>query len=199
MLTHSASATVREALLRTPPAHVICTVSSPTGRGPRLRRGAALRNGLEVELVEDDDAPSPARVGLAAAARRRHRSSTTARSATRRARASWPRRRRATSVPVVVACEVIKLAPMDAGDAPPLTAEEFELTPARADRLRRDRGGTRLAGRDRRPRRPDARSCARATRYSAAGTFAGASSPAHLARDPERATSAPTATKPAPT
>jgi len=28
-----------------------------------------------------------------------------------------------------VACEVIKLAPIDADDAPALTAEEFELTP----------------------------------------------------------------------
>ena len=28
-----------------------------------------------------------------------------------------------------MACEVIKLAPIDAGDAPALTAEEFELTP----------------------------------------------------------------------
>ena len=29
-----------------------------------------------------------------------------------------------------MACEVIKLAPIDPGDAPALTAEEFELTPA---------------------------------------------------------------------
>ena len=32
-------------------------------------------------------------------------------------------------VPVVVACEVIKLAPVKCSDAPPLTEPEFELTP----------------------------------------------------------------------
>src|SRR5207249_2271506 len=55
-LTHSASATVREALLHTPPARVICTVSSPQDEGRAFSeelRGA----GLEVELVEDDKAP----------------------------------------------------------------------------------------------------------------------------------------------
>ena len=71
VLTHSASATVREALLHTPPARVICTVSSPQDEG-RAFAEELRSNGLEVELVEDDEAPGPARVGLAAAARRRH-------------------------------------------------------------------------------------------------------------------------------
>ena len=57
VLTHSASGTVREALLLTPPERVICTVSSPQDEGRQFSeelRGA----GLEVELVEDDRAPA---------------------------------------------------------------------------------------------------------------------------------------------
>jgi ribose 1,5-bisphosphate isomerase len=55
VLTHSASATVREALLRTPPALVLCTVSSPQeeGRGLADELSAA---GLAVELVPDEEA-----------------------------------------------------------------------------------------------------------------------------------------------
>ena len=54
VLTHSASATVREAVVHTPPARVFCTVSAPLEEGRRL--GEDLRaDGLEVELVEDDD------------------------------------------------------------------------------------------------------------------------------------------------
>src|SRR6266516_1870320 len=56
VLTHSASATVREALLHTPPERVICTVSSPQEEGRPFAdelRGAD----LEIELVEDEQAP----------------------------------------------------------------------------------------------------------------------------------------------
>jgi len=57
VLTHSASATVREALLHTPPEHVICTVSSPQDEGRAFSEDLR-ENGLDVELVEDEQAPS---------------------------------------------------------------------------------------------------------------------------------------------
>jgi translation initiation factor 2B subunit (eIF-2B alpha/beta/delta family) len=54
VLTHSASATVREAVLHTPPARLFCTASAPFEEGRRLAED--LRSeGIEVELVEDDD------------------------------------------------------------------------------------------------------------------------------------------------
>ena len=154
VLTHSASATVREALLHTPPANVICTVSSPQDEGREFAEELRA-SGLEVELVEDDEAPARlewASLLLLGADTVFHDGTLCNKTGTR----ALAEAAAAQSVPVVVACEVIKLAPIDPGDAPALTAEEFELTPAVAGRLRRDRGGHRLAGRDRRPRRPNA-------------------------------------------
>src|SRR5437868_7442799 len=55
VLTHSASATVREALLHTPPGQVVCTASSPQDEG-RAFAEELRANGLEVKLVEDDEA-----------------------------------------------------------------------------------------------------------------------------------------------
>ena len=52
VLTHSASATVREAVLHTPPARLFCTASAPLEEGRRLAEDLA-SEGLEVELVED--------------------------------------------------------------------------------------------------------------------------------------------------
>ena len=127
VLTHSASATVREALLRTPPAHVICTVSSPQDEG-RAFAEELRSNGLEVELVEDDEAPARlewASLLLLGADTVFHDGTLCNKTGTR----ALAEAAAGDSVPVVVACEVIKLAPMDAGDAPTLTAEEFELTP----------------------------------------------------------------------
>jgi translation initiation factor eIF-2B subunit delta len=54
VLTHSASNTVREAVLHTRPARVFCTMSAPFEEGRRLAEDLA-SEGLEVELVEDDD------------------------------------------------------------------------------------------------------------------------------------------------
>jgi translation initiation factor 2B subunit (eIF-2B alpha/beta/delta family) len=54
VLTHSASATVREVVQHTPPARVFCTVSAPFEEGRRLAEDLRAE-GLEVELVEDDD------------------------------------------------------------------------------------------------------------------------------------------------
>jgi ribose 1,5-bisphosphate isomerase len=54
VLTHSASATVREAVLHTPPARLFCTASAPFEEG-RRRAEELSGEGLEVELVEDGD------------------------------------------------------------------------------------------------------------------------------------------------
>jgi translation initiation factor eIF-2B subunit delta len=54
VLTHSASATVREAVLHTPPALVFCTVSAPFEEGRAFAED--LRSGgLDVELVPDEN------------------------------------------------------------------------------------------------------------------------------------------------
>ena len=53
VLTHSSSATVREAVRHTPPARLFCTVSAPFEEGRQLAEDLATE-GLEVELVEDD-------------------------------------------------------------------------------------------------------------------------------------------------
>jgi ribose 1,5-bisphosphate isomerase len=128
VLTHSASATVREALLHTPPARVICTASSPQDEG-RAFAEELRANGLEVELVEDDEAPSRlewASLLLVGADTVFHDGTLCNKTGTRALAEAAAR----DGVPTVVACEVVKLAPIDAADAPPLTADEFELTPA---------------------------------------------------------------------
>jgi translation initiation factor 2B subunit (eIF-2B alpha/beta/delta family) len=126
VLTHSASATVREALLLTPPERVICTVSSPQDEGRAFSK--ELREaGLEVELVEDAVAPrqlewaSLLLVGADTVFRCGNLYNKTGTRALAEAAAD-------VGVPAVVACEVMKLAPIDVSDVP-LTAEEFELTP----------------------------------------------------------------------
>lgn len=55
VLTHSASATVREALLYGSPARVVCTVSAPFEEG-RAFAEELRGEGLEVDLVADADA-----------------------------------------------------------------------------------------------------------------------------------------------
>ena len=54
VLTHSASATVREAVVHTRPARLFCTASAPFEEG-RLLADDLRAEGLEVEVVEDDD------------------------------------------------------------------------------------------------------------------------------------------------
>ena len=130
VLTHSASATVREALVHTPPARAICTVSQPVEEGRAFSED--LRGeGLNVELIEDADAPAAlddATVFLVGAdtvfrdGTLNNKIGTTAIAEAAAAR----------NVPTVVACEIIKLAPIEAASAPePSEAERalFELTP----------------------------------------------------------------------
>jgi translation initiation factor 2B subunit (eIF-2B alpha/beta/delta family) len=128
VLTHSASATVREALLHTPPDRVICTVSSPQDEGREFAEELR-ESGLDTELVEDEAAPAQLEwaslVLIGADTVFRDGTLCNKAGTTLLAEAAA-----AESVPVVVACEVVKLAPIDAADAPELTAPDFELTPA---------------------------------------------------------------------
>lgn len=130
VVTHSASATVREAFLHTPPARAICTVSEPVGEG-RAFVEELQGEGLNVELVEDADAPAAlddATLFLIGAdtvyldGTLCNKIGTTALAEAAAAR----------SMPTVVACEIVKLAPIEAASAPqPSEAERslFELTP----------------------------------------------------------------------
>ena len=122
VLTHSASATVREALQHTPPARVICTASSPQDEG-RAFSEELREAGIEVELVEDEDAPKQ----LEWASLLLLGADTVFRDGTLCNKAGTLRLAEAAAadhVPTIVACEVIKLAPVDAP-----RAGECELTP----------------------------------------------------------------------
>jgi translation initiation factor 2B subunit (eIF-2B alpha/beta/delta family) len=128
--THSASATVREALLRTPPTRVICTVSEPVGEGRAFAEGLR-EEGLDVELLEDAAAPS----ALAGATILVVGADTVFRDGTLCNKIGTTALAEAAAgygIPVVVAAEIVKLAPMEAVDAPdpgPAENELFELTP----------------------------------------------------------------------
>jgi len=129
VLTHSASATVREALLHTPPEQVLCTVSAPYEEG-RAFSESLREAGLDVELVEDEDgAGAVSRVSLLLVGAdtvfldgalcnklgTRDLAQTAA----------------DEGVPTIVACEVLKLAPIDSARAPELREEKevFDVTP----------------------------------------------------------------------
>ena len=116
VLTHSASATVREALLYSAPDRVICTASSPQDEG-RAFADDLRSHDLEVELVEDDEAVGQlewASVLLLGADTVFHDGTLCNKTGT----LALAEAAAAQSVPVVVACEVVKLAPIDAADAP---------------------------------------------------------------------------------
>jgi translation initiation factor 2B subunit (eIF-2B alpha/beta/delta family) len=121
VLTHSASATVREAVLHTPPASLFCTASAPFEEG----RGFAedLRaEGLEVEVVEDDDvgqALETASFVLIGADTVYEDGSIKNKIGTR----PLAEAARSIGVRTVVACEVLKLAPVP----PPAFEDEPEL------------------------------------------------------------------------
>jgi translation initiation factor 2B subunit (eIF-2B alpha/beta/delta family) len=130
VLTHSASATVREALVHTPPARAICTVSEPVGEG-RAFSDDLRSEGLNVDLVEDADAPAALDdatlflIGADTVFRDGTLNNKIGTTAIAEAAA-------ARGVPTVVACEIIKLAPIEAASAPEPTEAEralFELTP----------------------------------------------------------------------
>jgi len=122
VLTHSASATVREALRHTPPHKVICTVSEPGREGEHL--ALLLRaGGLNVELIDDDAA-------LAAAGRAQLfliGADTVFRDGSlvnKVGTAAIARAAKEAGIPVIVASETFKLAPFD---PEPPTEDMFEL------------------------------------------------------------------------
>jgi len=125
VLTHSNSATVREALKHEAPAKVLCTVSEPVGEG-RTLVDELKEEDVDAELVEDADAPNRvSEVSLVLIG------------ADTVFRDGWvcnkvgtiPLARAAqdAGIPVVVAAEVIKLAPVPGAQAPDLADFEREL------------------------------------------------------------------------
>lgn len=130
VVTHSASATVREALLYGRPARVVCTVSAPFEEG-RAFAEELRSEGLEVELVEDDDGAealmhaSLLLVGADTVFRDGSVCNKIGTAALAAAAGSL-------GVPVVVAAEVIKLAPIGPAEAlEQIQGEQFfDVTPA---------------------------------------------------------------------
>jgi ribose 1,5-bisphosphate isomerase len=130
VLTHSASATVREALLYTPPARVVCTVSSPFEEG-RAFAEELRAEGFEVELVEDDAAADQlehASLLLVGADTIFRDGSICNKVGTATLAAAAGEQ----GVPAVVASEVIKLAPIAPDEALEYIRDEdaFDITPA---------------------------------------------------------------------
>jgi translation initiation factor 2B subunit (eIF-2B alpha/beta/delta family) len=130
VLTHSASATVREALVHGSPAKAICTVSEPVGEG-RAFADDLRGEGLSVDLVEDADAPAAIETVdvLLIGADTVFRCGTLCNKIGTTALADAAQKH---GVPTIVACEIVKLAPIEAASAPEQSEAEktlFELTP----------------------------------------------------------------------
>jgi ribose 1,5-bisphosphate isomerase len=125
VLTHSASATVKEALLHCPPERVLCTVSRPFEEGVGLAEELR-EHGLAVELIEDIDASErlhEASLLLVGADTVFLDGTLLNKIGTRRLAEAAA----SQGIPVVVACEVIKVAPSDPETAP--EDETTDLTP----------------------------------------------------------------------
>ena len=126
VLTHSASATVREAFVHTPPELVFCTVSAPFEEGRAFSEDLRASK-LDVELVDDADAQQ----ALARASIFLIGADTVFRDgAVCNKVGTLPLAEAATRLGVrtVVACEVIKLAPIDAPER--IDDEHFDITPS---------------------------------------------------------------------
>ncbi|MBD0338125.1 MAG: hypothetical protein ICV67_02425 [Thermoleophilia bacterium] len=121
LLTHSFSATVREAVLHGSPARVLCTVSAPFEEGRRL--ADELRaEGVEAELVEDgrvSEALETASLVLVGADTVYEDGSVTNKTGTR----PLADGAQVAGVPLLVACELLKLAP----GPPPEVEQEPDL------------------------------------------------------------------------
>ena len=111
--THSASATVRGGA----PPRLAGTRALHRHRAARGRAAcsptSSRRAGVDAEVVDDADGPRTRRAERTSSSSAPTPSSAAARSRTRSARARSPRRPRAAGIPTIVACEVIKLAPVD--------------------------------------------------------------------------------------
>jgi translation initiation factor 2B subunit (eIF-2B alpha/beta/delta family) len=126
VMTHSASATVKEALVHTPPERVICTVSEPGEEGRELVE--ELRSaGLTADLVDDPDAEhavGTVNLLLIGADTVFHDGSLVNKVGT----AGLAEAAKKAGLPVIVACEVIKLSPAGARDPGEV---RFDLTEPR--------------------------------------------------------------------
>jgi methylthioribose-1-phosphate isomerase len=131
VMTHSASATVREALVHTPPAKAICTVSEPVAEG-RAFAEELREEGLSVDLVGDADGPAALEgtdMFLIGADTVFHGGTLCNKIGT----TALAEAAQKHGVPTIVACEIIKLAPIDVASAPEQSEAEkslFEMTPA---------------------------------------------------------------------
>ncbi len=137
VMTHSAPATVRTALLLAQPARVVCTTSDPEGEG-RAFADDLTAEGLTVEIVADEDATHAVttvdRLVLGADTVFRDGSLANKTGTSDIAKAAND-----AGVPVVVAFETFKLAPFDPGD---VEESARDLTPAdRIDRYVTEEGG----------------------------------------------------------
>ncbi|HEU4449588.1 MAG TPA: hypothetical protein VFR63_06365 [Gaiellaceae bacterium] len=136
VMTHSASATAREALIYAQPARVVCTVSEPIGEG-RAFAAELAEAGLTTELVADEDAERAATTVdlLLLGADTVFRDGSLVNKVNTHGLAKAAKD---AGVPVVVACEVLKLAPDD-----PCEPDEgrVDLTPAELiDRVATEEG-----------------------------------------------------------
>jgi translation initiation factor 2B subunit (eIF-2B alpha/beta/delta family) len=124
VMTHSAPATVRAALLHAPPKRVVCTTSEPEGEGRAFADDLAAE-GLTVEVVADDDAAHAVatvdRLVLGADTVFREGSLANKVGTSDIAKAAND-----ASVPVIVAFETFKLAPFDPSEP---EEESRDLTP----------------------------------------------------------------------
>jgi translation initiation factor 2B subunit (eIF-2B alpha/beta/delta family) len=114
VMTHSASATVREALLHGEPERVVCTVSSPVEEG-RPFAADLTAQGLAVDLVADEDAAhavATANLLLLGADTVFADGSLVNKAGTAHLAAAA----RSADVPVVVAFETFKLAPYQSAE-----------------------------------------------------------------------------------
>jgi translation initiation factor 2B subunit (eIF-2B alpha/beta/delta family) len=121
VLTHSASATVREAVIHSRPARVFCTVSAPFEEG-RLLAEDLRGEGLDVELVADEDAKQAAQTAslLLLGADTVYEDGSVKNKIGTRMLADAATR---AGVRTVVACELLKLAPTP----PPAVEDEPDL------------------------------------------------------------------------
>jgi translation initiation factor eIF-2B subunit delta len=125
VLTHSNSATVREALKHDEPPKVLCTVSSPVEEGRTLHE-ELIGEGIDAELVEDAEAPGRVKEAsvLLIGADTVFRDGTIC---NKIGTIPLAEAAMAAGIPTVVAAEVIKLAPVTGDRAPDLADFEREL------------------------------------------------------------------------
>jgi translation initiation factor 2B subunit (eIF-2B alpha/beta/delta family) len=136
VMTHSASGTVREALIHTPPDRVVCTVSEPEGEGRPFAEDLE-SEGLTVEVVADEDAEHAVETVnvllLGADAVFEDGSLVNKTGTSGLAKAAHD-----AGVTVLVACETFKLAPYESSNP---KGERWDLTsPGCIDRIVTEEG-----------------------------------------------------------